>query len=269
MSQTVLLPDDARRILFEKYLAQKARKVSAKPEPIPHRPPNIPAPLSFWQQLLWLHSQMVSEVPVYNEPITVHRTGPLDVGILEKSLTEIFRRHEAWRTTFVVVDGQPVQLIQPPPAITLPVTDLTRVPESQREAEARRLAAHDARIPIDLGKGPLLRFRLVRLSDLEHRLFVILHHFVFDGWSIYQVFLRELITLYESFANGQPSPLPELPVQYADYAYWQQQTAQPGQFSDQIAYWRQQLRDLPVLELPGDRARPANESHRGAMHPVA
>jgi amino acid adenylation domain-containing protein len=267
MSEAVLLPD-AKRILFEKYLAQKVRKVSSEPEPIPRRPPNTPIPLSFWQQLLWLHSQMVSDVPVYNEPITVHRTGPLDVGILEKTLTEIFRRHEAWRTTFVVVDGQPVQVIQPPPAITLPVTDLTGVPESQREAEARRLAAQDARIPIDLEKGPLLRFRLVRLSDLEHRLFVILHHFVFDGWSIYQVFLRELITLYESFANGQPSPLPELPVQYGDYAYWQRQTAHPEQFSDQIAYWRQQLSDLPVLELPGDRARPAVESHRGAMHPV-
>src|SRR5262245_26149461 len=268
MSEAVLLPE-AKRILFEKYLAQKAHRISAEPEPIPQRPPNAPIPLSFWQQLLWLHSQMVSDVPVYNEPISVHRTGPLDVGILEKTLTEIFRRHEAWRTTFVVVDGQPVQLIQPPPAITLPVMDLRSVPQSQREAEARRLAAQDARIPIDLEKGPLLRFRLVRLSDLEHRLFVILHHFVFDGWSIYQVFLRELITLYESFANGQPSPLPELPVQYGDFAYWQQQTVQPGQFSDQIAYWRQQLRDLPVLELPGDRPRPTVESHRGAMHPVA
>jgi amino acid adenylation domain-containing protein len=268
MSDSVLLPE-AKRILFEKYLAQKARKVSAQPEPIPRRPPNIPVPLSFWQQLLWLHSQMVSDVPVYNEPITVHRNGPLDVGILEKALTEIFRRHEAWRTTFAVVDGQPTQVIQQPPVITLPVTDLRSVPESQREAEARRLAAGDARIPIDLEKGPLLRFRLVRFSDLEHRLFVILHHFAFDGWSIYQVFLRELIALYESFANGQPSPLPELPVQYADYAYWQRQSVQPGQFSEQIAYWRRQLRDLPVLELPGDRARPAVETHRGAMHPVA
>src|ERR1041385_1966239 len=142
MSDAVGLPE-SKRILFEKYLAQKTRRASSEPEPIPRRPPNIPIPLSFWQQLLWLHSQMVSDVPVYNEPITVHRSGPLDVGILEKSLTEIFRRHEAWRTTFVVVDGQPVQVIQPPLAITLPVTDLARVPESQREAEARRLAAQD------------------------------------------------------------------------------------------------------------------------------
>ena len=268
MSEGVRLPE-SKRILFEKYLAQKTRKVSSEPEPIPRRPPNVPIPLSFWQQLLWLHSQMVSDRPVYNEPITIHRTGPLDVGILEKTLAEIFRRHEAWRTTFAVVDGQPIQVIQPPPLIMLPVTDLRSLPECEREAEARRLAAQDARIPIDLEKGPLLRFRLVRLSDLDHRLFVILHHFVFDGWSIYQVFLRELITLYESFATGQPSPLPELPVQYADYAYWQRQTAQARLFSDQIAYWRQQLHDLPVLELPGDRPRPAVESHRGAMHPVA
>ena len=126
------------------------------------------------------------------------------------------------------------------------------------------MAAQDARIPIDLEKGPLLRFRLVRLSDLDHRLFVILHHFVFDGWSIYQVFLRELITLYQSFATGRQPPLPELPVQYADYAYWQRQTAQARLFSDQIAYWRQQLHDLPVLELPGDRPRPAVESHQGS-----
>ena len=114
MSEAVRLPE-SKRILFEKYLAQKTRKVSSEPDPIPRRPPNVPIPLSFWQQLLWLHSQMVSDLPVYNEPITVHRSGPLDVGILEKSLAEIFRRHEAWRTTFVVVDGQPVQVIQPPP----------------------------------------------------------------------------------------------------------------------------------------------------------
>src|SRR5262249_24818997 len=134
MSEAVVLPE-SKRVLFEKYLAQKARQVSAEPEPIPRRPRDTPIPLSFWQQLLWLHSQMVSDVPIYNEPITVHRTGPLDVTILEKTLTEIFRRHESWRTTFVVVDGQPVQVIQPPPVITLAVTDLTRVPESKREAE--------------------------------------------------------------------------------------------------------------------------------------
>src|SRR5262249_17987522 len=154
MSEAVLLPE-AKRILFEKYLAQKARKVPAEQQPIPRRPPNTPIPLSFWQQLLWLHSQMVSDFPVYNEPISVHRTGPLDVGMREKALTEIFRRHEAWRMTFVVVDGQPVQVIQPPSVITLPVTDLRSLPESQREAEARRLAAQDARIPFDLEKGPL------------------------------------------------------------------------------------------------------------------
>ncbi len=152
MSEGVRLPE-SKRILFEKYLAQKTRKVSSEPEPIPRRPPNVPIPLSFWQQLLWLHSQMVSDRPVYNEPITIHRTGPLDVGILEKTLAEIFRRHEAWRTTFAVVDGQPIQVIQPPPLIMLPVTDLRSLPECEREAEARRLAAQDAEFQSIWKKG--------------------------------------------------------------------------------------------------------------------
>ena len=260
----------ARRELLESYMrGTGSRRRPGKLEIAP-RPAGIPTPLSYGQQLLWLHAQLAPGLPVYNEPITIHRIGPLDVAALERSLSEIVRRHEAWRTTFATVDGNPVQVVNPPPTITLPVTDLRGLDEIDREVEALRLAAADASEPFDLAACPLFRARLIRLGDEEHRLFLTLHHIIFDGVSTYSVFLPELTNLYEAFSAGQPSPLAELSIQYGDYAYWQRQRVEGGLLDDQMAYWRKQLAgDLPATMLPADRVRPARETFRGAMQAFA
>ena len=163
-------------------------------------------PLSFGQQQLWLLAQLMPDTPVYNECVTVHLPGHLDITALEQSLNEIIRRHEAWRTSFPIVDGQPVQMIHPTLTLPLPLVDLLYLPEAEREAEALCLATEDARIPFDLARGPLLRARLIELGAQEHRLFLTLHHIIFDGVAIYQVFLPELRALYEAFLGGKPSP---------------------------------------------------------------
>jgi len=161
---------ETKRRLLEAYLRGDAGAGGSAA--IRPRPPGAPVPLSYGQQLLWLHGQLAPELPVYNEPITVHRAGPLDVEALEASLTEVVRRHEAWRTTFALMDGQPVQRVQAAPSFELPVVDLRGLPRGEREAEALRLATEDARQPFDLAQGPLLRAKLIRLDENEHRLFL-------------------------------------------------------------------------------------------------
>jgi hypothetical protein len=261
----VISPADRARV--EAHLAGREGAPSAGPT---RRPPGTTAPVSFAQQQLWLHAQLAPDVPLYNEPVTIHHAGVLDVGALERAFTEIVRRHEAWRTTFAVVDGEVCQVIQPPPAITLPVVDLRSRPAEEREREAIRLATEDAQRPLDLERGPLLRPTLVWLTDTEHRLFLTLHHIIFDGVALYRVFLPELATLYEAFAAGRPSPLAEPPIQYADFAHWQR-ASEPGHaaWARQLAYWRHALADAPTLQLPTDRPRPAVQSVRGAMEKLA
>jgi amino acid adenylation domain-containing protein len=228
------------------------------------------APLSFAQQQIWLHAQMVPGIPIYNEPVTIHRHGTLDVSALKLALTEIVRRHEAWRTSFSLVDGEPVQVIEPSRPVPLPIADLRQIPDSQKEAEARRLAVEDAMRPFDLSRGPLFRVLLVHLSDTEHRLFFTLHHIIFDGYSIYRVLLPELAALYSTFSEGEESPLPEPSIQYPDFAVWEREwLLRNGHLSSQLAYWREQLRgNLPILQLPYDHPRPAIQSFGGAIHPV-
>jgi amino acid adenylation domain-containing protein len=228
------------------------------------------APLSFAQQQIWLHAQLVPDIPIYNEPVTIRRDGPLDVAVLERALTEIVRRHQAWRTTFTVVEGEPVQRILPAAPVQLRVVDLSRLPSSQRELEAEKLGAAEAVLPFNLSQGPLFRALLVRFRDTEHRLFLTLHHIIFDGYSIYRVLLPELTTLYKVFSDGHDSPLPEPPIQYSDFALWERDRfSRNGHLSSQLAYWRKQLGgDLPVMQLPSDHSRPAIQSFRGAIHPV-
>jgi amino acid adenylation domain-containing protein len=254
---------EAKRKLLENYLKGKAHQ-AAPTASIQRRTGAGPAPLSYGQQQVWLHTQIAAGIPIYNEPVTVHRNGPLDVGSLERSLSEILRRHEAWRTSFQVVSGELMQIVHPPPAITLPVADLSAVPPAEREPEALRLAAEEARRPFDLTRAPLVRFKLIRLSALEHRLLVTLHHLVFDGVSVYQVFLPELASLYEAYSTGKSSPLSEPPIQYADYAHWQRTSLGQEALSEHMDYWGRQLSgDLPALQLPTDSPRPAIQSFRG------
>jgi len=227
-------------------------------------------PLSHGQEQIWLHSQLVTDVSLYNEPITIYKAGALDHEMLEQALTEMVRRHEAWRTNFQVVDGQPVQVIGEPYEVRVPVVDLRGIPGPQRDPEALRLAVEDAQRPFDLTKGPLFRVLLIHLSDDDHRLYLTLHHIIFDGFSIYRVFLPELTTLYEAFRQGKPSPLPELSVQYPDFALWQRDwLVQSGALAAQLNYWKKHLTDISMLQLPTDRPRPAMQSFNGAIHPFA
>jgi surfactin family lipopeptide synthetase A len=227
-------------------------------------------PLSSGQEQIWLHAQLVPYVPIYNEAVTIRRHGTLDVGALERSFTEIVRRHPAWRTGFEFVDGEPVQVIRPVASVQLPVIDLSGVPFSHREAEALRLAADAAVRPFDLSRDTLFRGFVVHLTETEHRLFLTLHHIIFDGYSISRVFLPELATLYSAFSAGKMPTMREPPIQYSDYAIWQRDwLTRDCRSSSQLKYWRKQLDgDLPVLQLPTDRARPPISSSRGAMEPI-
>jgi surfactin family lipopeptide synthetase A len=238
---------------------------------IPHLAEGNVAPLSFAQEQIWLHAQLVPGIPIYNEPVTIHRHGPLDVQALERALTEIVRRHESWRTGFGLDNGEPVQIIQPATPVMLPVVDLSQMPASERESEARRLAREDALRPLDLTQAPLFHALLVRFSDTEHRLFLTLHHIIFDGYSIYRVLLPELAALYSAFSEGKEPELDELSVQHSDFARWEREwLSRNGRLSSQLAYWRKQLSgNLSVAQLPYDLARPAVQSYRGGIQAVA
>jgi amino acid adenylation domain-containing protein len=224
-------------------------------------------PLSFTQQRLWFLDQLEPGNPFYNIPSAFRLTGSIDREALERSLNEMARRHESLHTTFAAsAEGQPVQVITPALTLQLPVLDLTATPEAEREAEALRLIVEDARKPCDLARGPLWWAVLLRLSEQEHILLLTHHHTVFDGWSL-GVFIRELAVIYDAFSAGRPSPLPELALQYADYAHWQRQWFQGEVQETQTTYWKKQLGGtLPILELPTDRPRPTDQSFSGAFH---
>ncbi|MFB2973200.1 amino acid adenylation domain-containing protein [Aerosakkonema sp. BLCC-F183] len=220
-------------------------------------------PLSFAQQRLWFLHQLEPDSPAYNLPKTVRLRGKLNIAALEGSLREVMRRHEILRTNFTVKNGKPVQIIDSNTIIELPVIDLQELPETEREAEALRLATIEAQRPFDLANDCLLRCNLVKLDAEDYLLVLTLHHIISDGWST-AVLIREVATLYQSFCNETPSPLPELPIQYADFAVWQQQWSEEY-LENQLTYWKQQLTgDLPILELPSDRPRPTVQTFNGS-----
>ncbi|MBI5032176.1 MAG: amino acid adenylation domain-containing protein [Chloroflexi bacterium] len=221
-------------------------------------------PASFGQRRLWFLDQFEPNSPFYNIPSAARLKGQLDVATLARVLNEIVRRHEILRTTFVAIDGQPMQIIKPHLALTLPLEDLRDLAPSEREAEAMRRANDEARQPFDLTRGPLVRVRLLRLADDEHIVLLTMHHIISDGWSM-AVFIREMGALYAAFSMGLSSPLPELPIQYADYTMWQRERCDQGGIEAQTAYWKKQLGGaLPVLELPTDKPRPAVQTSCGA-----
>ncbi len=230
-----------------------------------------PRPLSFAQQRLWFIDQLDPDSPLYNLPVALRVEGPLDPGVLAGALSEIVHRHEALRTVFSVLeglDGSPVQVIQPAAPFPVPVVDLSGLPQGKREAEALTLAADEAGRPFDLARGPLLRGVLLRLSASDHVVALTMHHIASDGWSM-GVLVREVRVLYPAFAAGQPSPLPELAVQYSDFAVWQRSWLYGEVLEQEISFWRQELAGLPpLLDLPTDRPRPARRSSRGASWPV-
>jgi amino acid adenylation domain-containing protein len=231
--------------------------------PIQPVPRDGDLPLSFAQQRLWFIDQLDPGNSVYNFPVAVRLKGSLNLAALEQSLNEIVRRHEALRTTFSMVDGQPSQVIASRLNITLPIVDLTKLPEVERENEVQRLVVEESRRPFDLARGPLLRARVLQLAEDEQVGLLTMHHIVSDGWSA-GILIREMALLYQAYCAGNPSPLPELPIQYADFAYWQREWLQGAVLQRQIDYWKKQLEGAPpLLELPEDHPRPAVQTFRG------
>ncbi len=219
-----------------------------------------PLPLSFAQQRLWLMDRMEPGSPAYNMPFPLRLRGALDVGALRASLDALVERHETLRTTFAERDAGPVQIIHRPAPVQLAEMDLRELPEAEREPAAERLADDDAIRPFDLARGPLLRSTLLRLGEEDHVLFLTLHHVASDGWSM-QVMVREVSALYNAFSRGEEAHLPELPVQYADFAVWQRAWMSGEVLEAQLAYWRERLADAPpLLEIPTDRPRAAGRS---------
>jgi amino acid adenylation domain-containing protein len=220
--------------------------------------------LSFGQERLWFLDQLEPGSAAYNLTSALRLTGTLAITPLAQSFGEIVRRHEALRTTFALVRGEPVQEIAPPEPPPLPVVDLRSLPGVRRGREAERLVGEGARRPFDLSRGPLLRTALLALDATEHILLVTMHHIVSDGWSI-GIFVRELGALYAAFVAGRPSPFSALTIQYADFSYWQRQWLVGEALNAELAYWRERLAGLPpVLELHVDRPRPAVRTARGA-----
>ena len=226
-------------------------------------------PLSFAQERLWFIDRMDPGSTVYNLATPLRLAGPLDVRAMERALGEMVRRHAVLRTRFAVVDGRPVQRIESPEWFHPAFDDVSALPEEAREARLAEIAAAEARTPFDLEAGPLFRARLVRAAPDDHLLVVGMHHAVTDGWGS-GVFWRELVTLYGAFLRGEPSPLPALPVRYADFAAWQREWLRGPRLGAQVAWWREHLAGAPaVLTLPTDRPRPPVQSHRGARVPFS
>ncbi|HEY9650394.1 MAG TPA: condensation domain-containing protein, partial [Coleofasciculaceae cyanobacterium] len=225
-------------------------------------------PLSFNQERLWFLEQLQPDTSVHNLLHCLRLKGVLDVAALEQSLNEIASRHEILRTTFSIIDGLPVQVISPKIELNLPVVDLSELAPEQQEQQAQKMAIEDAEQPFDLAKAPLWRFKLLRLGKQDHILVRTIHHIIFDGWS-HSVFMRELGIIYAALSARQPSPLPELSIQYADYAQAQRQWLQGEVFSSGLDYWKQQLSgNVPALELPTDFPRPPIPSYRGTYQPL-
>ncbi len=231
---------------------------------------NIPG--SFAQQRLWFLNQLIPNSPIYNIPGAIEFHGYLDRLALEKSFDEIVRRHEVLRTTFVLADGQPMQAVATVGKdsslqryYSLQEIDLSHFSEANRQLEAERLATTEAQRPFNLEQGPLLRITLLHLAEQDYIFLITIHHIISDGWSL-SIFMRELMVLYHVFSQGNFSPLPDLPIQYADFTLWQREWLQGDLLTSKLAYWQRQLGGaLPVLQLPTQRPRPALLSFQGAQ----
>jgi amino acid adenylation domain-containing protein len=255
--------------LSEQVEAEMRAGRGRQAQPIERVSRETPPPASFAQQRLWFMHELAPDSPAYQLHASLRIKGALDLAVLEQTFTEVVRRHETLRTTFAAVGGQLVQVIADPLPFGLPLEDLSDRPAGEREAEARRRAAEDARRPFDLRRDPVLRATLWRLAPEEHILGLTMHHVASDEWSM-NVLVRESLRLYEAFSEGRPSPLQPLPVQYADYAVWQRGRLQGERLAAELDYWKRQLGDGPhALNLPTDRPRPAVQTARGAHQPLS
>ncbi len=237
-------------------------------------PPIVPVPrdknlpLSFAQEGLWFIHQLNPNQPIYNSPAAVRLTGSLNVPAFEQSLQEILRRHEALRTKFTLAEGKPVQVIIPNLSLKIPLINLQDLPETEREKQVLQLADNEVKLPFDLAQPPLLRVTLLKLSPTDHVALFTMHHIATDGWSI-GILIEELSTLYESFCSEIPTPLPELSIQYADFAHWQRQWLQGEVLEDRLGYWKQKLAGIPTtlnLEKLAGNSPVINQTRECAVH---
>jgi len=251
----------AKRALLERLVAERrAAAAAVRPRPRPER-----IPLSFGQERLWVVEQLAPGSAAYNEPIVLRLEGRLDAEALGRAIDEVVRRHEALRTSVPAEDGRPFQKIAAELHVALERLDLSSMPADAARAEAVRVAGASIAQSFDLARGPLLRALLVRIEAEQYLLAIAVHHLLIDGWSI-GVVLGELARLYNAFAAGKPSPLPEVALQYADYALWQREWLDGERMEKQIAYWHEQLDGCPsVLDLPADRPRPRVQSFKGSV----
>ncbi|GHG84282.1 non-ribosomal peptide synthetase [Comamonas sp. JC664] len=266
MKKLAGLSPEKREAVLKKLRQQNvvaAPKEEARAPGIPRVSREQPLPLSFPQRRLWFLDQFEPGTPAYNIPEFVRLAGPLHVTALERALNEVVRRHEVLRTTFVTEDGEPRQRILPELKLALGLLDLSYLPASKREPLCQELALQLAGTSFDLASGPLLHARLVRMGEEDHVLLVVVHHIVSDGWST-GIFVQELTALYGAFSQDRASPLPELPLQYADFAAWQNQWMQGEVLTSQLDYWRRQLEGSDsALKLPTDRPRPRVRTYAG------
>lgn len=264
MSTTIPL-SDTKRLLLERRLRGEGAQPRPEADTARPRPVGAQVPISPEQGQVWIHASLVPNLPLYNAPITIHRRGSFSLEALQRSFDEVLRRHEAWRTSFELVDGEVLQVVHPELQVELPLVDLSGLPREAAEQEALRIAAADARSPISMTAAPLFRAKVVKLSALEHRLQLTIHHIIFDGVSVYRVLMPELAALYEAFAAGRSPALPAPALQYGDYAIWRRRQVAKAELAPQMQHWLRELAgDLPTLQLPFDRPRPPVETHRGA-----
>lgn len=253
----------AKQALLEKWLQGQGNDESAS---IPHRPPNIPVPLSFPQQRQLFLELLEPGTSVNNLSVFLEFKGVLDPAALEQSANQIIARHEVLRTRFCFGQGLPAPQVLPQLLIRIPIVDLQHFATDEQEDEARLRAEREVLQSFDLNQAPLLRLQLYTLSDKNYRLLVVVHHSIADGWSL-GVFLHELLTCYQNNKSGTLMPLPDLPVQYADFAHWQTSALGGAALQSSMHYWKKQLGgELPVLELPTDQPRSARQTFTGGTH---
>ncbi|MDQ2902118.1 MAG: amino acid adenylation domain-containing protein [Chloroflexota bacterium] len=264
ISQRRLDLSPAKRALLERLTRTDTNKKTATQE-ITRRASQAQVPATFAQQRLWFLEQLEPNGSAASVPAHMQLTGQLDSAVLTRCLHELSARHEVLRTTFAVVDGQPIQVVAPTVRLPIPFVDLSNTTESEREASVQRLMLEETQRPFHLTTGPLVRARLLKLSDTEHMLLFVMHHTIADGWSV-GILFRELVALYAAYTQGKPSPFVELPVQYADYALWQRQWLQGEVLEQQVRYWQEHLAGAPTtLDIPCDRRRPPVQTYAGAM----
>ena len=240
-----------KRVLLAQLLKKEVEKSNA-------------FPLSFAQERLWFLEQLEDLGPTYNVWLGVRLKGPLQIEILGRCFKEILRRHEILCTTFSMKDGQPLQVIGRTFPVTLPLVDLQQAQGEEQESRMIQLAGEEVERPFDLEKGPLLRLKLFRLGPKDHGLVMTMHHIISDAWSV-NIFIREMAELYYAYTRGESSPLPELPLQYVDFAAWQRQWLKGDVQEELVNYWKQQMAGAPgVMELPFDHPRPSVQTYRGS-----